>query len=76
MTLLRKEEKSLPTQMDFCNLYMVSHTIPWGNYNFERSTNKIPFFDEFSTSGKICQFNKGLKMQTPKHFSLVVECQT
>ena len=62
MTLLRKEEKTLPTQMDFYNLYIVSHTIPWGNYNFERSTNKIPFFDEFSTSGKMCRFNKGLKI--------------
>ena len=28
MTLLHKEEKSLPTQVDFYNLYMVSHTIP------------------------------------------------
>ena len=28
MTLLQKEEKSLPTQMDFYNLYMVSYTIP------------------------------------------------
>ena len=27
MTLLHKEEKSLPTQMDFYNLYMVTHTI-------------------------------------------------
>ena len=52
MTLLCKEEKSLPTQMDFYNLYMVSHTIPYGNYYFERSTNKIQFFNEFSTSGK------------------------
>ena len=58
----QKEEKSLPTQMDFYNLYMVCHTIPQGNYNFERSTNKISFFDEFSTSGKICRFNKGLKI--------------
>ena len=28
MTLLHKKEKSLPTQMNFYNLYMVSHTIP------------------------------------------------
>ena len=27
MTLLHKEEISLPTQMDFYNLYMVTHTI-------------------------------------------------
>ena len=62
MTLLHKEERSLPTQMDFYNLYMVSHTTPYENYNFERSTNKIKFFNEFSTSGKICHFNKGLKI--------------
>ena len=62
MTLLQKEEKSLPTQMDFYNLYIVSYTIPQGNYNFERSTSIIPFFNKFSTSGKICQFNKGLKI--------------
>ena len=28
MTLLHKEEKSLPTQMDFYNLYIVPYTIP------------------------------------------------
>ena len=38
---------------------MDPYTIPLGNYNFPRSTNKIWFFDEISTSGKICQFNEG-----------------
>ena len=61
MTLWCKK-KSLPTQMDLYNPYMVPHTIPWGNYDFPRSTNKISFFDEISTSGKICQFNEGLKI--------------
>ena len=28
MTLLQKEEKSLPTQMDFYNPYIVPHTNP------------------------------------------------
>ena len=27
-TLLHKEQKSLPTQMDFYNFHMVTHTIP------------------------------------------------
>ena len=27
--------------------------IPWGNYNFPRSTNKIQFFNEISTSVKM-----------------------
>ena len=38
---------------------MVPLTFPWGNYNFPRGTNKIQFFDDISTSGKICQFNEG-----------------
>ena len=32
---------------------MVPLTIPQGNYNFPRGTNKIQFFDEISTSGKM-----------------------
>ena len=70
------EKKSLPTQMDLYNPYMVPHTIPWGNYNFPRSTNKISFFDKISTSGKSCPFNEGFKIWTPKYFSLVAEGQT
>ena len=30
-----------------------SPIIPQGNFNFLRGTNKIKFFDEISTSGKI-----------------------
>ena len=48
--------------MDLCDPYMVPYTIPLGNYNFPRSTNKIPFFDETSTSGKVCRFNEELKI--------------
>ena len=50
---------SLPTQMHLYNPYRVPHTIPQGNYNFPRSTNKINIFDEISISGKNCQFNEG-----------------
>ena len=45
-------KKSLPTQMDLYDPYMVPHTISLGNYNFPRSTNKIQFFDKISTSVK------------------------
>ena len=38
------------------------HTIPYGNFNFLRSTDKIQFFDEISTSGNIYQFNEGHKI--------------
>ena len=48
--------------MDMYDPYMVPYTIPPGNYNFPRSTNKIQFFDEISISGKVCQFNEGLKI--------------
>ena len=41
------KKKSLPTQMDLYNTYMVPYTVPQGNFNFPRSTNKIQFFDEF-----------------------------
>ena len=30
--------------------YKSPHTISQGNFNFPRSTNKIPYFDEISTS--------------------------
>ena len=46
------KNKSLPTQMDFYSPYMVPYMILLGNYNFPRSTNKIQFFDEISTSVK------------------------
>ena len=57
--------------MDLYDPYMVPHTIPWGYYNFPRSTNNIPFFDEIFTSWKICQFNEELKIWTPRYFFLV-----
>ena len=53
---------SLPTHMDLYDPYMVLYNIPQGYYNFPRSTNKIPFFDKISTSGRICQLNEGLKI--------------
>ena len=62
--------------MDLYDPYMVPYMISCGNYNFPRSTNKILFFDKISTKGKICWFNEGLKIWTPKHFSLVGEGQT
>ena len=56
------KRKSLPTHMDLYDPYMVPYTIPQGYYNFPRSTNKIPFFNKISTSGRICQLNEGLKI--------------
>ena len=56
------KKKSLPTHVDLHDPYMVPYTIPQGYYNFPRSTNKIPFFDEISTSGRICRLNEGLKI--------------
>ena len=56
------KKKSLPTQMDLYDPNMVPYSIPSGHYNFPRSTYKIPFFDEISTSAKSCQFNEGLKI--------------
>ena len=56
------KRKSLPTHMDLYDPHMVPYTIPQGYYNFPRSTNKIPFFDKISTSGRICRLNKGLKI--------------
>ena len=56
------KKKSLPIQMDLYDLYIVPYMIPWGNFNFPRSTNKIQFFDEVSTSGKNCRFHEGLQI--------------
>ena len=56
------KKKSLPTHMDLYDAYVVPYTIPQGYYNFPRSTNKIPFFDKISTSGRICRLNEGLKI--------------
>ena len=38
---------------------MVPLTIPLGNYNFLRGTNKIQFFNEISTSGNFADLMKG-----------------
>ena len=56
------KKKSLPTHVDLHDPYMIPCTIPQGYYNFPRSTNKIPFFDKISTSGRICRLNEGLKI--------------
>ena len=56
------KKKPLPTHMDLYDPYKVPYTIPQGYYNFPRSTNKIPFFDKISTSGRICRLNEGLKI--------------
>ena len=56
------KKKSLPTHMDLYDPYMVPYTVLQGYYNFPRSTNKIPFFDKISTSGRICRLNEGLKI--------------
>ena len=47
------KKKSLPTQMDLYDPHMVPYSIPSGYYNFPRSTNKIPFFDEISMVGGV-----------------------
>ena len=62
LSLWCKKKKSLPTHVDLHDPYMVPYTIPQGYYNFPRSTNKIPFFDKISTSGRICRLNEGLKI--------------
>ena len=45
-------KKSFLTHMNLYDPHMVPHTIPCGYYNLPRSTNKIQFFNEISTSGK------------------------
>ena len=62
LSLWCKKKKSLPTHVDLHDPYMVPYTIPQGYYNFPRSTNKIPFFEKISTSGRICRLNEGLKI--------------
>ena len=60
-------KKKIITHMDLYDPYMVPYTILQGYYNFPTSTNKIPFFDKISTSGRICRLNERLKIWTPKH---------
>ena len=54
MTLLCEEEKSLPTQMDFYNLFMVTHT--------------IPFLTNFPHLEKFADLIKDLNMNTKAFF--------
>ena len=68
MTLWCKK-KPLPTQMHLYSSYMVPHMIPWGNYNFPRSTNKIQFLTKFPhLEKKIVNLMKALKY---KHQSIL-----
>ena len=52
LSLWCKKKKSLSTQMDLYDPYRSPYTISLGNFNFPWSTNKIPYFDEISTSQK------------------------
>ena len=57
----KKKNHYLPIWI--CMTHIKSPTLlPQGYYNFPRSTNKIPFFDKISTSGRICRLNEGLKI--------------
>ena len=57
--------------MDLYDPYMVPYTIPCGYYNLPRSTNKIQFFNEISTSGeKNIDIIKYLKYEHQGIFSL------
>ena len=69
MTLWCKK-KSLPTQMDLCNPYMVLHTIPQGNYKVPRSTNKINFLTKFLVLEKFVDLMKDLKYECQSIFAL------
>ena len=62
MTLWCKK-RSLPTQMDLYNPYMVPHTIPQGNYNFQMSTNKIKISMKFPHLEKLIYLMKDLKYE-------------
>ena len=48
------KKKSLPTQMDLYDPYMVPHTLPIGIMIFQGVLNKFPFFVKISISGKNC----------------------
>ena len=64
-------KNSLPTKMHLYSSYMVPYMIPWGNYNFPRSTNKIQFFDRnFHIWKKIVDLMKDLKYENQSTFPL------
>ena len=48
------KKKSLPIQMDLYDPYIVPYTIPLGNYNFPKSTNKFNFSTKFPNLEKNC----------------------
>ena len=70
MTLWCKKKNPLPTQMHLYSSYMVHHMIPWGNYNFPRSTNKIQFLTKFPHLEKIVDLMKALKYEHQSIFLL------
>ena len=63
-------KKPLPTQMHLYSLYMVPYMIPWRNYNFARSTNKIQFLMKFPHLEKNVDLMKDLKYENQSTFSL------
>ena len=69
MTLWCK--KSLPTQMDLYDPYMIPYTILLGNYNFPRSTNKIKFLMKFPHLEKFVNLMKDLKYEHQSIFPLL-----
>ena len=69
MTLWCKK-KPLPTQMHLYSSYMVPHMIPWGNYNFPRSTNKTQFLMKFPHLEKNVDLMKALKYEHQSIFPL------
>ena len=70
LSLWCKKRKSLPTQIDLYDPYMVPYTIPWGYYNFPRSTNKIPFLIKFPHLKKFVDLMKNLKYEHQGTFPL------
>ena len=70
MILWCKRKKPLPTQMHLYSSYMVSHMIPWQNYNFPRSTNKIQFLMKLHIWKKNINLMKALKYEHQSIFSL------
>ena len=58
MTLWCKKKNHYPLRC-ICIAHIWSpHMIPWGNFNFPRSTNKIQFLMKFPYLEKNCRFNE------------------
>ena len=64
------KKKSLPTQMDLYDPYIVPHTIPLGYFNFPRSTNKLNFLTKFRHLEKIVNLMKDLKYENQSIFPM------